>query len=97
MLDERKAAILRAVVQEYIRTASPVGSSHVAARAGLAVSSATVRAEMAGLEREGYLVQRAAAAALRGGPQRLEVVGGRHERRGGGPVGLGHGGRPTPA
>ena len=30
MLDERKAAILRAVVEEYIETAQPVGSGHVA-------------------------------------------------------------------
>lgn len=57
MLDERKAAILRAVVDEYIRTAAPVGSAHVAERADLAVSSATVRNDMAALERDGYLVQ----------------------------------------
>lgn len=57
MLDERKTAILRAIVQEYIATAQPVGSSHVAAAAGLQVSSATVRNEMAVLEQEGYLVQ----------------------------------------
>lgn len=57
MLDERKTAILRAIVQEYISTAQPVGSSHVAAAAGLQVSSATVRNEMAVLEQEGYLVQ----------------------------------------
>ena len=56
-LDERKAAILRAVVEEYIETAQPVGSSHVVRTAGVAVSSATVRNEMAQLEREGYLVQ----------------------------------------
>ncbi|MDP9404742.1 MAG: heat-inducible transcriptional repressor HrcA [Actinomycetota bacterium] len=57
MLDERKAAILRAVVEEYIETAQPVGSGHVVRTAGVAVSSATVRNEMAVLEREGYLVQ----------------------------------------
>lgn len=57
MLDERKAAILRAVVEEYIETAQPVGSGHVVRNAGMAVSSATVRNEMAVLEREGYLVQ----------------------------------------
>ena len=34
MLDERKAAILRAVVEEYIDTAQPVGSAHVAAAGG---------------------------------------------------------------
>src|SRR3954454_22029608 len=57
MLDERKTAILRAVVQEYITTAQPVGSTHIATAPGVGVSSATVRNEMAVLEQEGYLVQ----------------------------------------
>jgi heat-inducible transcriptional repressor len=57
MLDDRKAAILQAVVEEYIHTAQPVGSGHVARQARLAVSSATVRNEMGVLEREGYLTQ----------------------------------------
>ncbi|MHB8505167.1 MAG: heat-inducible transcriptional repressor HrcA [Acidimicrobiales bacterium] len=57
MLDDRKAAILRAVVEEYIQTAQPVGSSHVAQQTDLSVSSATVRNEMSQLEREGYLAQ----------------------------------------
>jgi heat-inducible transcriptional repressor len=55
MLDERKAAVLRAVVEEYIDTAQPVGSAHVRKSAGVAVSSATIRNDMAALEREGYL------------------------------------------
>jgi heat-inducible transcriptional repressor len=57
MLDDRKAAILRAVVAEYIETAQPVGSQHVARQPNLSVSPATVRNEMAVLEREGYLAQ----------------------------------------
>jgi heat-inducible transcriptional repressor len=57
MLDERKAAILRAVVEEYIDTAQPVGSGHVARRPGVSVSPATVRNDMATLEQEGYLLQ----------------------------------------
>jgi heat-inducible transcriptional repressor len=57
MLDERKAAILQAVVQEYIRTAQPVGSNHVAAASSIDVSPATVRNEMAALEVDGYLQQ----------------------------------------
>ena len=57
MLDDRKAAILSAVVQEYIATAQPVGSSHIASASGIGVSSATVRNEMAVLEQEGYLTQ----------------------------------------
>ena len=55
MLDERKSAILRAVVQEYIETAQPVGSAHLARTRNLGVSPATVRNEMAVLEREGFL------------------------------------------
>jgi heat-inducible transcriptional repressor len=57
MLDDRKAAILRAVVQEYIETAQPVGSGAVAHTTSVQVSPATVRNEMALLERDGYLVQ----------------------------------------
>ena len=57
MLDERKASILRAVVEEYIQTAQPVGSGHVAAAPGVQVSSATVRNEMSALETEGFLAQ----------------------------------------
>ena len=45
------------MVTEYIGTAEPVGSSHVANAPGVQVSSATVRSEMVALEREGYLVQ----------------------------------------
>ncbi|MFQ5556671.1 MAG: heat-inducible transcriptional repressor HrcA [Acidimicrobiales bacterium] len=57
MLDDRKAAILQAVVQEYIATAQPVGSGRVASAPGVEVSSATVRSEMAALEDQGYLTQ----------------------------------------
>jgi heat-inducible transcriptional repressor len=57
MLDDRKTAILSAVVHEYIATAQPVGSSHIASASGIGVSSATVRNEMAVLEQEGFLVQ----------------------------------------
>jgi heat-inducible transcriptional repressor len=56
-LNERQAAILDAVVTEYIGSAEPVGSSHVASAPGVQVSSATVRSEMVALERDGYLVQ----------------------------------------
>jgi heat-inducible transcriptional repressor len=56
-LDERKAAILRAIVEEHIATAQPVGSQTVARSGRLGVSSATVRNEMTILEREGYIAQ----------------------------------------
>ncbi len=57
MLDDRKAAILYAVVQEYIRTAQPVGSVRVARSPGVDASPATVRSEMASLSDQQYLVQ----------------------------------------
>jgi transcriptional regulator of heat shock response len=56
-LENRKEALLETLVREYVRTAEPVGSLHLAKRAGLAVSSATVRNELAELEEEGYLIQ----------------------------------------
>jgi heat-inducible transcriptional repressor len=57
MLEERRAAILRAVVEQYIDTAQPVSSAQVAGALEVRVSSATVRNEMTVLEHEGYLVQ----------------------------------------
>jgi heat-inducible transcriptional repressor len=57
VLDARKAAILEAVVSEYIGTAQPVGSQLIAQTPGINVSSATVRSEMVALEHEGFLVQ----------------------------------------
>ena len=56
-LTERKAAILRALVRQYIRTGEPVGSEALAAASGLRVSSATIRNELASLEELGYLTQ----------------------------------------
>jgi len=57
MLDDRKAAILRAIVEEYIQTAQPVGSNTVMAAAQVQVSPATIRNDMVALEREGFLQQ----------------------------------------
>jgi heat-inducible transcriptional repressor len=48
---------LNAVVSEYIETAEPVGSAHITGTPGVEVSSATVRSDMAALERDGYLTQ----------------------------------------
>jgi heat-inducible transcriptional repressor len=62
MLDDRKSAILRAVVECYIRTAQPVSSAYVAELGELSVSPATVRNEMGLLEQEGYLFQPHASA-----------------------------------
>jgi heat-inducible transcriptional repressor len=54
-LGPRKVAVLHAVVEEYVRSGEPVGSETIAERAGLGVSSATIRNEMAALEEMGYL------------------------------------------
>ena len=56
-LGERPAAILRAIVREYIRSGEAVGSRYLVERTRLDVSPATVRNEMARLEELGYLVQ----------------------------------------
>ena len=56
-LDDRKAAILRAIVEQYVASAQPVGSPTVTRTADLGVSAATVRNEMSLLEREGYIAQ----------------------------------------
>src|SRR5688572_25853706 len=54
-LDPRSQAILRAVIEEYVTTAQPVGSQALVDRFRLGVSSATVRNVMAELEIAGYL------------------------------------------
>lgn len=56
-MESRKAEILRAIVEEYVETAQPVGSQTVARSRRLGVSSATIRNDMTVLERDGYLVQ----------------------------------------
>ncbi|NDF23420.1 MAG: heat-inducible transcriptional repressor HrcA, partial [Actinobacteria bacterium] len=55
--DDRKIAILRRVIEHYVSTGQPVGSSHIAALPGISVSAATIRNDMAALEAEGYLAQ----------------------------------------
>jgi heat-inducible transcriptional repressor len=54
-LDARARTILRAVIDEYVATATPVGSQMLVERYPLGVSSATVRAVLADLERAGLL------------------------------------------
>jgi heat-inducible transcriptional repressor len=56
-IDERKKKILQAVVRNFILTGKPVGSVTVAESAGLRVSTATIRNEMAVLEELGLLQQ----------------------------------------
>ena len=55
MLDNRKKQILQAIIDEYINTAEPVSSKALVERHGLPYSSATIRNDMAELEKIGYL------------------------------------------
>ncbi|HTK63331.1 MAG TPA: heat-inducible transcriptional repressor HrcA [Pseudonocardia sp.] len=55
--DERRFAVLRAIVADYVATQEPVGSKAIVDRHGLGVSSATVRNDMAVLEEDGYIAQ----------------------------------------
>lgn len=55
MLDNRKKKVLQAIVEEYINTAEPVSSNSLTSNHGLNCSSATIRNEMADLEKSGYL------------------------------------------
>ncbi len=54
-LTQRQRQILIQVVEEYVATGQPVGSKHLVERTGMRVSSATVRSELAELERFGLL------------------------------------------
>lgn len=56
-MDERKQRILQAIIQDYIKSAEPVGSRTIARNHSLGVSSATVRNEMYDLEELGFLEQ----------------------------------------
>ena len=55
MLDDRKKKVLQAIVEEYINTAEPVSSNALITKYDLQCSSATIRNEMADLERKGLL------------------------------------------
>ena len=56
-LTDRKKKILKVVIEDYIRTAEPVGSKAIASEMGGKVSSATIRNELADLVELGYLEQ----------------------------------------
>ena len=55
MLDDRKKKVLQAIVEEYINTAEPVSSAIILNKYDLKCSSATIRNEMADLDKHGYL------------------------------------------
>jgi heat-inducible transcriptional repressor len=57
MMNTRHHGVLRAIVQDYIRTAEPVGSRTISRKYGFSLSPATIRTIMADLEDSGYLAQ----------------------------------------
>jgi len=57
VLDDRKLAVLRAIVRDYVSTMEPVGSKSLVDRHHLDVSPATIRNDMAVLEEQGYISQ----------------------------------------
>jgi heat-inducible transcriptional repressor len=57
MITARGGKILNYIVAQYIANAMPVPSQVVAEKANLGVSPATIRNEMASLEKEGYLIR----------------------------------------
>ena len=57
MQEDRRLAVLRAIVEDYVHTEEPVGSKALVERHGLGVSPAPVRNDMAVLEEEGYITQ----------------------------------------
>lgn len=57
MLNERRHFVLRALIEEYIRSGEPVGSRHLVERHAISCSSATVRNELVALEESGYVYQ----------------------------------------
>ena len=57
MLEDRRLAVLRAIVEDYVATHEPVGSKALVERHNLGVSPATIRNDMAALEDEGFIAQ----------------------------------------
>src|SRR6187397_2454455 len=57
MQEDRRLAVLRAIVEDYVSTREPVGSKALVERHQLGVSPATVRNDMAVLEEEGFITQ----------------------------------------
>jgi heat shock gene repressor HrcA len=55
MTDDRRLAVLRAIVEDFVSTSEPVGSKALLERHQLGVSAATIRNDMAALEEEGLI------------------------------------------
>ena len=74
MSEERRLAVLRAIVQDYVQTSEPVGSKALLERHQLGVSAATVRNDMAALEEEGLIARPAHQRRARAHRRRLPAV-----------------------
>jgi len=57
MLEDRRSEVLRALVEEHIRTGEPVSSRAIVDHSALAVSTATVRNDLTALETDGLVIQ----------------------------------------
>lgn len=57
MTEERRRAVLHAIIEGYVSTSEPMGSKALASCSGLHVSPATIRNDMAILEEEGFIAQ----------------------------------------
>jgi len=57
MSEERKKRVLQAIIKHFVDTAEPVGSNTVLVSYQFHVSPATIRNDMAALEKEGYIAQ----------------------------------------
>lgn len=57
MLEDRRSEVLRALVEEHIRTGDPVSSRAILEHSSLSVSPATVRNDLVALEKEGLVLQ----------------------------------------
>jgi heat-inducible transcriptional repressor len=55
--EDRRLAVLRAIVEDYVQTREPVGSRALVERHALGVSPATIRNDMAALEEDGLIAQ----------------------------------------
>lgn len=56
-MNDRRLLVLRAIIEDFVKTREPVGSKALTERHDLGVSPATVRNDMAMLEEAGYIVQ----------------------------------------
>ena len=66
MTEDRRLAVLRAIVEDYVHTREPVGSRALVERHALGVSPATIRNDMAALEEEGLIALRLIVGTVRG-------------------------------